>query len=110
MLIFRARYERDMASMRAENARLSRDLDAARTELDAVQAAAKTAANAAPRRDTPAAEVGERLIEGGHPHPASTPRRGCGTCRLLADRLAALQVSHEADTRELHDLRQGAGS
>lgn len=33
-----------------------------------------------------------------------------GTIRSLVRQLTELQASHEADTRELHDLRQGATS
>jgi hypothetical protein len=52
-----------------------------------------------------------------HPRPAAGDaelRRQLGlaqdTIRGLHERLDQMQVSHIADTRELHDLRQGAAS
>ena len=37
-------------------------------------------------------------------------RRAEDTIRRLTGQLAQMQASHEADTRELHDLRQGVAS
>ncbi|MFC8515534.1 hypothetical protein [Streptomyces sp. NPDC057257] len=123
MLISRARYERDMAGMQAEVTRLRRERDVALSERDGFKAAAKTAAeqftradeerqllaDAEQRREALAVVCGEVLVEGGRTG-TSSPRPGCDNCRLLDQRLAALQASHEADTRELRDLRQGVVS
>jgi hypothetical protein len=61
MLISRARYERDMAGLRAEAARLLKERDTAREERNVFQAAAKTSAEHFVQADTEK----ERLIEGG---------------------------------------------
>lgn len=61
MLITRARYERDMAGLRAEAARLLKERDTAREERDAFQATAKTSAEHFVQADIEK----ERLIEGG---------------------------------------------
>ncbi|WP_262058568.1 hypothetical protein [Streptomyces sp. STR69] len=70
MLISRARYERDMAGLRAEAARLMKERDTAREERDAFQAAAKTSAEHfvqadADKEQLAAAVEGKPLIEGG---------------------------------------------
>ncbi|MFG2780774.1 hypothetical protein ACGFY7_23340 [Streptomyces prunicolor] len=79
MLISRARYERDMAGLRAEAARLMKERDTACEERDAFKAAAKTSAEhfvqadaekgqlvaAEQRREALDIVKGKRLIEGG---------------------------------------------
>jgi hypothetical protein len=70
MLISRARYERDMASLRAETARLLTERDTAREERDTVQAAARAKVEQVIQADANkeqlvTAATGERLIEGG---------------------------------------------
>lgn len=64
MLISRARYERDMAGLRAQASRLLKERDAAREERDIVQAAA-AAKTDADKVQLVAAVKDEPLIEGG---------------------------------------------
>jgi len=120
MPVSRARYERERTDLLAEVNRLRTERDDARKERDAFKAAAKTSAEhfvqadaaneelvaAEQRREALAIVKGKHLIEGGRTE-ASRPRIDCLRCRQLAHRVAELQTSHEADTRELHDLRQG---
>lgn len=55
-----------------------------------------------------------RPVDGARRHRADAPgeelRRALDQCRALAQQLDILQAAHVADTRELHDLRQGGAS
>lgn len=94
--------------------------DAGRPELEAeVADLKKRLARAQADVVSLSAELAEvrdnrRLVEGGSTRSrtdAAELRRLREQARLLDERVVELQLSHVADTRELHDLRQnGAGS
>jgi hypothetical protein len=111
MLISRARYERDMAGLRAETARLRKERDTALEERDAFKVAAKTSAThfvqadaangqlvaAEQRREALDVVKGKRLIEGGRtgatPSPLTLAARDNARARGLQDRLDELQAA-----------------
>ncbi|WP_129307957.1 hypothetical protein [Streptomyces sp. L2] len=95
-IVSRARYERDIAVLRAETARLRRERDNARDECGAYKVAATTAA-----RQVIDAEDAPRLIEGGRVHistPSEELARARAQARALEKRLAELTAANQACT------------
>ncbi len=121
ILMFKGRHMAEVAALRAELERVRGERDEALKERKAFKAAAETSSElfvqadadkaqlvaAEQRREALAVVRGEQLVEGGQTD-SGRPQTECLRCRQLAERVATLQTSHEADTRELHDLRQGA--
>lgn len=98
----------DIALLEARAQRLEDELAAARAETDVKVAAAEERGRQAGRAMTPQEWEG-RPVDGApaaRREPPTELRRALDRCRGLADQLSALQTSHVADTRELHDLRQ----
>lgn len=117
MLISRARYERDMASLRAEGERLRKERDTAREERAAFKAAAETSAEhfvqadaateqlvaVEQRRGALAVVKGEQLIEGGTNAPTSP------LALAARDRQRAAQLQDQLDVLQAAVLRCRCG-
>ena len=101
-----------ITDLEAQARRLQDELAAARADTDTKVAAAEERGRQAARAMT----TQQREARPADGAPASRRdqsaelRRMKDLCRDLTDRLALMQVSHIADTRELHDLRQQGGT